>query len=307
MKKSDFSDNHKNKSIETADEINKFNEDVIDTVREPLLAIDKDFKVIKASRSFYKSFKVTAGETIGKPIFELGNHQWDIPKLKKLLEKIIPEKVSIENYEVEHNFSTIGERVMLLNARQVKRAFGKEKVILLAIEDITARKDKEDILEEAHLATSGFLKNLLNHMQAPIIIWDTARIIKRFNRKFELLSGYEAAELIDKKIDFLFPKEKVASTLELLENHLDEHGVEVVEVDILTKDKSIKTVLWNSSNILDEDGKNIVATISQDISSRKQLEQKIKDSEAQFRTITENSADAIFITDKEGKYIYVNK
>ncbi|MCA1760777.1 MAG: PAS domain S-box protein, partial [Bacteroidales bacterium] len=192
----------------TADELNKFTENVIDTVREPLLAIDKDLRVIKASRSFYNFFMVTAEETIGKLIYELGNHQWDIPKLKELLENIIPEKNSFDNYEVEHSFSTIGRKVMLLNARQVKRAFGKEKIILLAIEDITERKGKEDTLKETHRATSDSLNTLLNFMHAPIIIWDTSMIIKRFNRKFEELSGYDSAEVIDKKIDFLFPKDK---------------------------------------------------------------------------------------------------
>ncbi|MBU3927845.1 MAG: PAS domain S-box protein, partial [Bacteroidetes bacterium] len=131
----------------SADELNEFTKDMIDTVREPLLAIDQDLRVIKASRSFYQFFKVTPGETIGKLIYELGNHQWDIPKLKELLEEIIPEKNSFDNFEVEHRFSTIGKRVMLLNARQIKRAFGKEKIILLAIEDITERKAKEDSLK----------------------------------------------------------------------------------------------------------------------------------------------------------------
>ncbi|MFO8022810.1 MAG: PAS domain S-box protein, partial [Perlabentimonas sp.] len=150
----------------TADELNKFTENIIDTVREPLLAIDKDLRVIIASRSFYNFFKVTDEETIGKLIYELGNHQWDIPKLKELLEEIIPEKNSFDDYEVEHNFSTIGKRVMLLNARQVKRAFGKEKVILLAIEDITERKANEDSLKKTHRETSDFLESLLNHLHA---------------------------------------------------------------------------------------------------------------------------------------------
>ena len=193
----------------TADELNKFTENIIDTVREPLLAIDKDLRVIKASRSFYTFFKVTAGETIDKRIYELGNHQWDIPKLRELLEKIIPEKKTFDNYEVEHDFSTIGKRVMLLNARQVKRAFGKEQIILLAIEDITERKGKEDTLKETHRATSDFLNILLNHMHAPIIIWDASFVIKRFNCKFEQLSGYDSAEVIGKEIDFLLPKEKM--------------------------------------------------------------------------------------------------
>ena len=291
---------------ESADELNTFTENIFDTVREPLLAIDKDLRVIKASRSFYNFFKVTAGDTIGNLIYELGNHQWDIPKLKELLEKIIPEKNSFDNYEVEHNFSTIGKRVMLLNARQVKRAFGKEKIILLAIEDITERKGKEDTLVETHSTTSSSLNLLLDLMQAPIIIWNNSMIIKRFNHKFELLSGYDSTEVIDKKIGFLFPKEKIAETLELLKNHL-ENEQEVAEIDILTKDNHIKTVLWNSSPILDEEGKNIIATISQDISSRKLAEDALTLLETRYRRLFESAKDGILLLDAEtGKIVDVN-
>ena len=290
----------------STDELNEFTENIIDTVREPLLAIDKDLRVIKASRSFYKFFKVTADETIGKLIYELGNHQWDIPKLKELLEQIIPEKNSFDNYEVEHNFSTIGKRVMQLNARQVKRAFGKEKIILLAIEDITERKGKEDILKETHRATSDSLNVLLNLMHAPIIIWDTSMIIKRFNHKFEQLSGYDSSEVIDKKISFLFPKDKIDTTLELLKNHLDDEQ-EVVEIDILTKDNKIRTVLWNSSRILDEEGNKIVATISHDITSRKLLEDTLNLLETRYRRLFESAKDGILILDAEtGKIVDVN-
>ena len=290
----------------TADELNKFTKNIIDTVREPLLVIDEDLRVIKASRSFYKFFRVTADETIGKLIYELGNHQWDIPKLRELLEKIIPEKNSFDNYEVEHHFSTIGRRVMLLNARRVKRAFGQEKVILLAIEDITERKGKEDTLKETHRATSDSLNILLNHTHAPIIIWDASFVIKRFNRKFEQLSGYDSAEVIDKKIDFLFPKGKIAATLELLKNHLDDEQ-EVAEIDILTKENTIRTVLWSSSRILDEKGKNIIATISQDITSRKRLEDRLSLLETRYRRLFESAKDGILILDAEtGKIVDVN-
>jgi PAS domain S-box-containing protein len=127
----------------SADEISEFAESVINTVREPLLLLDKDLIVIKASRSFYDIFKVTPDETIGKFIYELGNHQWNIPKLIELLETIISEKTTFDNYEVEHDFPTIGKRIMLLNARLIQRALGKEKIILLAIEDITERNREE--------------------------------------------------------------------------------------------------------------------------------------------------------------------
>jgi two-component system CheB/CheR fusion protein len=119
---------------------------------------------------------------VGQLIYDLGNKQWDIPKLRELLEDILPKKVSFDNYEVEHNFSTIGRRIMLLNARQIKRVWGKERIILLAIEDITERKEIEKGLVKAHeelneLATelkrvarvkSEFLANMSHELRTPL-------------------------------------------------------------------------------------------------------------------------------------------
>ncbi|PKL16646.1 MAG: hypothetical protein CVV49_15235 [Spirochaetae bacterium HGW-Spirochaetae-5] len=124
-------------------------EGIVETVREPLLVLDADLKIISANSNFYKTFKVNPAETIGSFIYDLGNRQWNIPKLRELLETILPEKTTFENYEVEHDFTTIGRRVMLLNARQIKRALGKERIILLAIEDITEHKRMEIVLMES--------------------------------------------------------------------------------------------------------------------------------------------------------------
>lgn len=123
-----------------ADETRMLTGNVIDTVREPLLVLDEKLRIIKASRSFYKIFRVNAKNTIGRLIYELGNHQWDIPKLRELLEKILPEKTSFDNYEGDHHFSSIGRRILQLNARQIRRGLGKEKIILLAFEDVTERR-----------------------------------------------------------------------------------------------------------------------------------------------------------------------
>jgi len=119
-------------------------EDIIKTIREPLLVLDQDLRVVTVSRSFYDFFKVKPEETVGQLIYDLGNKQWDIPKLRELLETILPKKTAFDNYEVEHDFATIGRRIMLLNARQIERAMGKERIILLAIEDITERKQAEE-------------------------------------------------------------------------------------------------------------------------------------------------------------------
>jgi PAS domain S-box-containing protein len=131
------------------DEARDYSESIINTVREPLIALDQDLRVVSVSRSFYEVFKVNPQETLGQLIYDLGNKQWNIPKLRELLETILPQKATFDNYEVEHDFATIGRRIMLLNARQIQRVLGKERIILLAIEDITGRKDIEAALQKA--------------------------------------------------------------------------------------------------------------------------------------------------------------
>jgi PAS domain-containing protein len=124
----------------------EYAQSIIDTVRDPLLVLDGDLRVISASKSFYKTFKVSAQETENCLIYSLGNGQWDIPRLRELLETIIPDNESFDDFKVEHDFQNIGKRIMLLNARRIPRPPEKLKVILLAIEDTTGSK----LLEELH-------------------------------------------------------------------------------------------------------------------------------------------------------------
>lgn len=110
-----------------------------DTAREPFLILDSELRVIGANESFYKNFKVKKEDTAEKFIYELGNNQWDIPELRKLLEEILPEKSVFNDFEVIHEFPELGTRIMLLNARQLDDT----KQILLAIEDITLKREIE--------------------------------------------------------------------------------------------------------------------------------------------------------------------
>jgi len=139
----------KNMTGEEVQDALEFAENIINAVREPLVILDGDLKVVSASRSFYTVFKVKPEETEGQLIYDLGNRQWNIPKLKELLEDILPKTTSFDNFEVEHDFPGLGKRIMLLNARQIyQKASHRKKFILIAIEDITETKKILDGLRE---------------------------------------------------------------------------------------------------------------------------------------------------------------
>ena len=114
----------------------EYNEKIIDSIREALLVLDWDLRVKHANKPFYDTFKVTPAETEGRLVYEIGNRQWDIPELRRLLEDILTKQSSFNDYEVEHDFNGIGRRSMLLNARRLDHL----NLILLAIEDFTERE-----------------------------------------------------------------------------------------------------------------------------------------------------------------------
>jgi two-component sensor histidine kinase len=125
---------------------------IVDTVREPLLVLDKDLRVLAASRSFYLTFNVTQDETEDRLLYELGDRQWNIPGLRTHLETIVPEHGVMDAYEVDSQFPKLGHRTMLLNARKVFYEGNSHTTMLLGIEDITARRalerEREDLLHE---------------------------------------------------------------------------------------------------------------------------------------------------------------
>jgi two-component sensor histidine kinase len=151
-----------------------FAEAIVATVREPLVVLNQDLRVVAASRAFYRTFKVNPGETEGQLLYELGNGEWDIPKLRSLLEKILPEHGvtaagEIEAYEVEHDFPTIGQRIMLLNARKVFYEVDSRTHILLGIEDITEKRilerEKDDLLQQKNVLLQELQHRVANSLQ----------------------------------------------------------------------------------------------------------------------------------------------
>ena len=155
----------------------QYAEAIIATIHEPLLVLDKHLRVKKVNDAFYKTFSVNERETEGIIIYELGNKQWDIPKLHTLLEEVLPQKTKMTDYEITNNFPFIGERVMQLNASEIMREKGEEKLILLSIQDITEKnrlylkekefhKDLEAIVKQRTLELSETNEKLLQTNEA---------------------------------------------------------------------------------------------------------------------------------------------
>jgi two-component system CheB/CheR fusion protein len=109
-------------------------EGIVDTVREPLIVLDGTLKVVSASRSYYQHFRVVPEETVGRPIYELRNHQWDIPALREMLETVLPRDRSFEGFAVEQDIPPIGRARLLLSARRIVGKTRDTELILLAME-----------------------------------------------------------------------------------------------------------------------------------------------------------------------------
>lgn len=138
----------------------EYTEHIINTVHDPLIILFEDLRVALASRSFYQAFQVTAEETEGKFIYTLGNHQWDIPKLRHLLEEILPKNTSFDNFEIEHDFPDLGKRTMLLNACRIYLKTNSTKLIILTIKDITEHKNADELRGKIAELENQLKKNL---------------------------------------------------------------------------------------------------------------------------------------------------
>jgi diguanylate cyclase (GGDEF)-like protein/PAS domain S-box-containing protein len=250
-------------------EAHEFANSLINTVREPLVSLDQDLRVVTVSRSFYTLFKLIPEEVVGKYIYDVGNKPWDIPKLRQLLETILPEQAAFNDYEVEYDFITIGRRTMLLSARQVEQKMGKQRIILLTIKDITQRKLAENKLKLA--------ANVFTHAREGIFITDAEANIIDVNDKFTDMTGFSREEVIGQSTRILQSGRQSPDFYSSMWLGLQKDGYWSGELWNRRKNKELYAQLLTISAVYDEPGQlsNYVA-FATDITLMKQSQAELE-------------------------------
>jgi PAS domain S-box-containing protein len=283
-------------------------EDIVETVREPLLFLDANLNILSANRSFYNIFKAEQGETIGHFIFDVGNKQWDIPALRTLLEDILPTHKRFDNYEVEHDFPTIGHKTMLLNARQVYRKDVVTQMILLAIEDITERKKVEKALE----ANETKYRELVQNANSIILRMDPNGKVTFFNEFAQMFFGYTEEEMLGcSVIGTILPEtESSGRNLDFMIKDIGIHPENYInnENENMRRNGERVWVAWTNKAIRDGNGKVIeILCIGNDITEHRRLESLLEESEERYRRLFETANDGILLLEKhEGKITHAN-
>jgi two-component system CheB/CheR fusion protein len=176
-----------------------FAEAIVETVREPLVILNQNLQVIKANKSFYATFHAVPGETEERLIYDLGNGQWNIPKLRELLENILPAHSTFRDFEVTHEFEHVGQKVMLLNASEIFNPNAQARTILLAIEDATERKQAEEALRTTNAELQHFAYALTHDLQEPLRM--VVNFTELLGREYAGKLGKEADQFIAYSVD----------------------------------------------------------------------------------------------------------
>jgi PAS domain S-box-containing protein len=164
--------------IENIDDASALAQAIVDTIRDPLLVLDQNLRVVTANRSFYQMFRMAPQDVRGRPVYGLGDGQWDIPELRLLLVDVAPQHAVMQAYEVERDFPGIGRRTMLLNAREIFNHRNAEKLILLAIEDITDRCNAEKRTAELLQQTETLLQEMQHRIANSLQIIASMLLLK---------------------------------------------------------------------------------------------------------------------------------
>ena len=281
---------------------------IINTTREPLIVLDGSLKVITANKSFYENFHGKASNTEGKKFYELENNQWDIPKLRQLLESILPKDEMVEDFEVVHTFKSIGERSIILNAMEIRRDTKKNNLILLSIEDITERKAIARKLEDTKNRYEEMIyssPSLIAILEGPEFILSIANeaFLKHIGKGENIIgtSYLESAPELE--------EQDLGGILRKVYETGEPHYLHEIPVKTIHKGKQ-KRSYYNFVYQAQRDSKGAiegVAILANEVTVQAELNKTIKESETRFRQMADLTPEKIICADTSGKIYYFNK
>lgn len=275
---------------------NDFAEAVVRTARDPLLVLDANLRVEIVNDAFYTTFKVRRDESIGRSLFDLDHHHWDIPKLRELLEDILPRHSFFNDFEVTHDFEHIGRRTMLLNARTLKDAVGRPERVLLGIQDITESLHFQGETKRSELR----YRRLFETSSDGILLIDPAtRQIIDANTAICRLLGDTAPAIIGKQL----PQIGILRNERALKNFFDELETssfsqrDCLNIDTFRgEERQVECI----SSLYHEGAHSVIQCNIRDITSRLRIREELKNkddlleqSELYYRTLF-NSIDEGF-------------
>ncbi|HEY3329037.1 MAG TPA: PAS domain S-box protein [Capsulimonadaceae bacterium] len=277
--------------------LENFSQDIVDTLREPLLMLDTTLRVHSANQAFYQTFQVSQADTENRLIYELGNGQWDIPALRTLLEDIVPKNSVFNNFELAHTFPFIGRRIMLLNARQLK-GIGHTELLMLAMEDVTERRRAEDDVK----AIETYAQNIVDTVREPLLILDTTLRIHSANLAFyqtfhvtseetehhliyELGNGQWDIPDLRRLLEDVVPKSSVFNDFEL------EHDFPLI---------GRRVMLLNARRLLEGPHGELLVLAMEDVTPRKRAEEALHKAGALQSAIFNSANFSSIATDAKG-------
>ena len=246
-----------------------FAEAIVETVPLPLLVLTGDLRIQSANLAFYQAFKVRKEESENRLIYDLGNGQWNIPKLRQALENVLPKAGGFQDFEVTHEFESIGRRTMLLSAREIEQPLPYGRTILLAIEDVTEREQAQEAQQR--------LASIVESSNDAIISKDLKGVIQSWNRGAERMFGYTAGEAVGQHISLLAPPGRKDEFPDILARISRGELVDHYHTRRRAKDGRILDVSLTVSPLRDAAGGIIGASkIARDITEEKRDEERMR-------------------------------
>lgn len=290
-----------NKNLKTA---KNFAIDILETVREPWIVLDSLLRIKSANNVFYKTFRTSEAEIENKSVLSLGNRKWNLPELEILLKKVFQERSTIKDYEITQEFPIVGERTMLINAREVIREEGGEKLILLVFGDITDKKMIEKSLEKSEFRFKLLVETI------PQLVWITDAKGKPefYNSRWKSYTGSDDTEAeVERWLNFVHSEDR-KKVLDHWQNCLETGESLSVEYRLRDSEGNYNWFLAKAQPVFSTDGEIMkwFGTIT-NVQVQKEAGNTLKKSSEQFRQFTELIPEKVTNANAKGEVNYYNK